>query len=128
MISSRAGLIVPAFRFCGMIVPFNADIISIRDVAVPYPDASGEKTGRDAARCRVRDSGSHFVHSPRRPHKPEAQVLLLRSFGIRPEGAGQNSPGQRPGNGNSREKQAVKGRNKGLAMLRPFRARADALQ
>ena len=51
MISSRAGLIVPAFRFCGMIVPFNADIISIRDVAVPYPDASGEKIGRDAAWC-----------------------------------------------------------------------------
>jgi hypothetical protein len=31
-------------------------------------------------------------------------------------------------NGNSREKQALKGRNKGLAMSRPFRARADALQ
>jgi hypothetical protein len=59
---------------------------------------------------------------------PEPLFLMLRCFGIRPEGAEQISPGQRPGNGNSREKQALKGRNKGLAMLRPFRARADALQ
>jgi hypothetical protein len=52
---------------------------------------------------------------------------MLRCFGFRPEGAEQISPGQRPGNGNSRGKQALKGRNKGLAMLRRFRARANAL-
>ena len=45
---------------------------------------------------------------------------MLRCFGFRPEGAEQISPGQRPGNGNSRGKQALKGRNKGLAMLRPY--------
>jgi hypothetical protein len=65
---------------------------------------------------------------PAVPHQPDARVLMLRCFGFRPEGAEQTSPGQRPGNGNSRGKQALKGRNTGLAMLRPFRARANALQ
>jgi hypothetical protein len=45
---------------------------------------------------------------------------MLRCFGFRPEGAEQISPGQCPGNGNSRGKRALKGRNKGLAMLRPY--------
>ena len=45
---------------------------------------------------------------------------MLRSFGFRPEGAEQISPGQRPGNGSSRGKRALKGGNKRLAMLRPY--------
>jgi hypothetical protein len=40
---------------------------------------------------------------------------MLRCSEFRPEGAEQISPGQRPGNGNFRGKQALKGRNKGLA-------------
>jgi hypothetical protein len=57
---------------------------------------------------------------PAVPHQPNAPVLMLRCFGFRPKGAEQIGPGQRPGNGNSRGKQALKGRNEGLAMLRPY--------
>src|ERR1700679_958530 len=59
---------------------------------------------------------------PRGPnqHSQDPPVMMLCCLGFRPEGAEQISPGQRPGNGNSREKRALKGRNKGLAMLRPY--------
>jgi hypothetical protein len=53
-------------------------------------------------------------------HDPRWRDLSFCCFGFRPDGAEQISSGQRPRNGNSRGKQALKGRNKGLAMMRPY--------
>jgi hypothetical protein len=47
---------------------------------------------------------------------------MLRGFGICPEGAEQKSPGQRPGIRGPDMPKALKGRHKGSALSRPFRA------
>jgi hypothetical protein len=86
-------------------------------VAAPF--GAADKTAQHQnAQARNASRGQFEVHS----RSPRLRALMLRCFGICPEGAEHKSPGQRPGNRDPDMTRALKGRHKGIAMFRPFRA------